>query len=674
MRTVFRVWVFILGLGLGSGEALGAAKPAGPGAPPARAGADTLYLAEVNGASLTETYQYAVDDYAAPATPARAETLWRTGRFRRPARHRPLNLGLLHQRVWLRLAVVNTLSCPQPFLWSLYNFTDSATLYGPGPEGGRGAAVRTLAAASSWAVTGDRPFPARALCLPCTLAAGQRAVLWLRVEHRSGGIYFSTDVTAPVDFLGHEAAFLTDHHWIWLIGFYLSSALLSLMLFGFLRDRLYLWYALYVAAATLFLLMEDGLDAQVLPAALYRLVWTVGQYNWLLVAGACAIRIQQLFLGQRPIWPRWYAVGLWWARLALLWPLVCANARLLLGPVRWQAWLPPLTVGREVLLVGCLAYGLAALAVALADRRYRRLAAYYGLTFACFLAGCGQFWLNHTGFTNVHWVRPNTLAWGLFFELLLLSVLLTGRFRATLRQNARLRIRQLQTRTELGARLIGAQEEERDRLARDLHDAIAPALTALHLTWQRRAVREAVAATPAAADASAQADGLLRQIRFEVRTLSHALAPIHTRDDLLTSLTSLAAALDQPDGAGPRVLLEPAPDAATRAACLDHVPPAVATAAYRIAAELLHNAVRHADAAVIELTLTCSATHLDLTVTDDGRGLPAGPAATVEGLGLRSIRTRAAYLGGTVAVTSSAAGTHAVARLPLRAARRERRK
>ena len=58
------------------------------------------------------------------------------------------------------------------------------------------------------------------------------------------------------------------------------------VLYAFLRDRIHLWYLAYVGCVTLFLMMEDGLDAWVLPAGFYRAIWTVGQFNFVLLATA----------------------------------------------------------------------------------------------------------------------------------------------------------------------------------------------------------------------------------------------------------------------------------------------------------------------------------------------------------------------------------------------------
>ena len=95
---------------------------------------------------------------------------------------------------------------------------------------------------------------------------------------------------------------------------------------------------------------------------------------------------------------------------------------------------------------------------------------------------------------------------------------------------------------------------------------------------------------------------------------------------------------------------------------LPDLPAAVEVAAYRIAIEALTNAVRHSGATICRVEVD-SAEDLEVTVTDDGHGLPP---ALVSGTGIESMRDRAAELGGTLVLERPAVGgLRVVARLPL---------
>ncbi|SNS78437.1 Histidine kinase-, DNA gyrase B-, and HSP90-like ATPase [Geodermatophilus saharensis] len=202
-------------------------------------------------------------------------------------------------------------------------------------------------------------------------------------------------------------------------------------------------------------------------------------------------------------------------------------------------------------------------------------------------------------------------------------------------------------------RLVTAREEERRRLRRDLHDGLGPQLSAVVMTLDtagsalRRDDPARAAALVAAAGTQA-ADAVA-----DVRRLVHGLRP-PTLDDLglLGALRAGAAPLAE---RGPRVTVTGEGD-------LTGLPAAVEVAALRIAQEALHNAVRHAGARAVAIGVTAGADTVEVEVSDDGRGLPGRP---VPGVGLSSMRERAAELGGSCTVgPGDPTGTRVHAVLP----------
>jgi signal transduction histidine kinase len=203
--------------------------------------------------------------------------------------------------------------------------------------------------------------------------------------------------------------------------------------------------------------------------------------------------------------------------------------------------------------------------------------------------------------------------------------------------------------------LVTAREEERRRLRRDLHDGLGPSLGAVVL-------RIDTARNLTTAGNAEEADRLLRQARSDVaaaladvRRLVNDLRPPALDDlGLAGAIRQQAERLLAPRTA---VTVEAAPD-------VEALPAAVEVAAYRIASEALANVARHAQAAVCRVDLHRDADRaLVLTVTDDGVGI--APAAS-RGVGLLSLRERAAELGGSCSVQSpSDGGTVVRAVLPV---------
>jgi signal transduction histidine kinase len=211
--------------------------------------------------------------------------------------------------------------------------------------------------------------------------------------------------------------------------------------------------------------------------------------------------------------------------------------------------------------------------------------------------------------------------------------------------------------------LVLAREEERRRLRNDLHDGLGPSLAALALT--AAAVGELIARDPDAAErAAAQLQRAIRASVADVRRLVYDLRP-PTLDELglVEAIREQAARLGvQAPGpgdalAGLRIELDaPAP--------LPALPAAVEVAAFRLAQEALANVARHAHARSCVVRLTCVAGRaLEVEIEDDGVGIPPERRA---GVGLHSMRERAAELGGVCVIERARqGGTRVAAWLPL---------
>ena len=212
--------------------------------------------------------------------------------------------------------------------------------------------------------------------------------------------------------------------------------------------------------------------------------------------------------------------------------------------------------------------------------------------------------------------------------------------------------------------LVTGREEERRRLRRDLHDGLGPSLASLLL--QARVLQRLISSDPAAAEHLAgEMQGDIRATIDDIRRVVHELRPPALDDlGLVPAINVLAAKIGRTDGrigeaaAGLRVAVNAPHD-------LPPLPAAVEVAAYRIVQEALTNVVHHAQAhcAVVRLRLD-GALHIE--VADDGVGFAAG---RVGGLGLHSMRERAAELGGAFSVAGTAAGGTVVrAALPVEGA------
>ncbi len=221
----------------------------------------------------------------------------------------------------------------------------------------------------------------------------------------------------------------------------------------------------------------------------------------------------------------------------------------------------------------------------------------------------------------------------------------------------------------LAAQVISAQEEERRRVARELHDEAGQALTALIIGLER-----GLASMPEtyATDLPVHPRKLVSDLRDlaahtldEVRNLAVELRPSVLDDlGLVAALRQHARASQERTGLAVRLTtagFEEVEDESSR------LPAAVETALFRIAQEALTNAVRHAQARSVDIRLRRDAGELALDVRDDGVGISSvGDDAPDAHSGLLGMRERARLLGGTFHVAPvSPRGTLVQVRVPL---------
>jgi len=229
----------------------------------------------------------------------------------------------------------------------------------------------------------------------------------------------------------------------------------------------------------------------------------------------------------------------------------------------------------------------------------------------------------------------------------------------TLRKQAEDELRrQQQEMRELSARVLEAREEEKTRIARELHDELGQLLTALKmdLGWLRERLP--------GAELGAKADDmgeLLDKTVASTRRISADLRPLML-DDLGLADAAQWLVEDFAKRSGVKCEIRIPQDAG-----LEGISKGVSTAVYRAVQESLTNIGRHAGAASAWVMLAMEGGELLVEVEDDGRGIAPEDLAKVRSLGLKGMRERVAYLGGSLEIgRAPRGGTRLRIRVPLR--------
>jgi signal transduction histidine kinase len=214
----------------------------------------------------------------------------------------------------------------------------------------------------------------------------------------------------------------------------------------------------------------------------------------------------------------------------------------------------------------------------------------------------------------------------------------------------------------LSARLIATQDEERRRIARELHDSVGQLVAALSMN-NGLIQTHAEKLNLGIADAARQNVELVEQLSQEIRTISHLLhPPLLDQVGLLPAIKTFAEGFAERSNV--KVTIELSSE-------IGRLAPNVEISIFRIVQECLTNIYRHSGSKTASIRIWPTEDNLlTVQVTDEGKGIPVENRHTLvspkfHGMGLSGMRERIRELGGKLEIQSSAKGTTVLAALPI---------
>ncbi|MBL8300415.1 MAG: GGDEF domain-containing protein [Rhodanobacteraceae bacterium] len=379
----------------------------------------------------------------------------RTQEFHALSQGSGLNLSYTRDVIWLRLMVRSALDVPSEWRLELdYASLDHADLYDPAAAGPQLAGDRVA--------FGARPLPHRNPLFALTLAPGESRELLLSIRSE-GSLTLNPTLWRAAAFYSHSENTYALHALYF--GMLLALAGYNLLLYLALRDRLFLYYVLFVISV--------GLGI----ASIYGLA---GQYLWpdavdwsnrslvvsFAISGIVGPLFTQMFLGTAryvPGWDRWLVVGIWSSvgMLAIgLWASMRLGMRLM---------------SLSTLLNCALMLGCGILCI------WRRVpgARLYVVAWAVLLLGGALMALRNFGLLPTHFVTLHGMQIGSVLEMLLLSFALANRFNQIKQEKAAAQAQALVAQQALVASLQ-KQERELERRVAERTDALEAANRRLH--------------------------------------------------------------------------------------------------------------------------------------------------------------------------------------------------
>lgn len=498
-------------------------------------------------------------------------------------------------------------------------------------------------------ITGDavpfsqRPMIDRDFVVPLNIAAGDsvRVLMWM---DKAGE---SLQVQAELYTLEGLQAYRQDEAFGMglILGWMLFICLFGLFIFFNVRQITYLFYSLYVLAASAWTTAQWGTG--------FRYFWpdspdfsSMARPLFMMLSAAVFLMVIVSFFPATPrnlIWSK-VITGLWSiAGVLILILLVFGYKNLETGTK-----LILLNAGQGVILgsiVAAVAY------LYNAHRDGARLTGYYFAAIGMVLISALLLNLIQYGLYLPLEKFINTYASsvGLLFETALITFALSQRYNSYKKEKERLSLSLVEKERAHATKLVETEEQERKRIGRDLHDTLGGLLSSVKLHMEKLKHNQ-----PELATQLAPLEDLNDQSIAELRNISHNLVPVNLGERGLEKvLKHLLKRLTEHS----RINFHLHFDVRTM------LEEAVAVHVYRICFELINNTIKHASATEVVIQIVEEKNELLLIVEDNGRGFSTDTPG--EGIGLRNLRHRVDYLKGTLSIDSNSEGTTVIVNLPL---------
>lgn len=591
----------------------------------------TLFLLLKGFSSSASFRVFEIGLYEAPHTQVDADkayTAWQAGKY--GLYHSPsFNLGITHNRYWLHFSVesngaehlIAVLSNPFIYQTRLYRIKNKATtfMYGCGAN----------------VPFNQRPVKSRLLAFPLEPITGKTEYLLL-LDRRQEVLRFTFEVLPSSEFVEKEA-----HNYLFfgaVGGILLFILLFSCLLAVLLNDQIYAWYASYILLMFLFIAADNGFGFE-----LFWPDWPYVQKNirsWLGPAAFGAqVYFMYLFLGKYVLshsFKMLVHIHLGFSALLVLLALLPAahsSAAVLLHQILSFVYY---IGGVAMILIQCWI---------LAIQRNRSAQLYL---FSIFPVGILIVFVMLSRFSiitfNLETARLYAIA--IVMEITILAFGLARRYRLLKRHKDKLEYELISQQKENFSNVLIAQDNERKRIAEDLHDDLGGALSAI----------KALISSANDNRLLQQAGLMLDETSEKLRYIAHNLMPAGF------AKVSLSASLEESVHKA-----NTQKQAAFQFICYGNALPLTKDTELnilRMANELIHNIIKHAHATEATVQLIYHQQHLELIIEDNGTGIPAKGKSHQNGIGLRNVSSRAAYIGATIFCDSNNHGTTIICKIP----------
>ena len=583
------------------------------------------------------------EDKTLKATPEEILALKDKGMFTQVNGDEYISLGYTDSYYWLIMELVNTLprhadlflSIPNPSInrINLYR-CDTGT-----------QAVRLVSETGDRLPFAQRPWPIRDFFFPIRLAENEHTTLLFKIDKRGQNFAFGAKLGTRETLLQQDIP--TYAAFGFYTGIFTFALLFNILMYLSVGDRIYLYYSFYIICSVILVLDQVGLAKEWLFPNLGRLHDYVKSSSGMLGCGLL-IQVMQLFTNQTSANSKLYYLANYYKYLVYL-----------LGIIPFVMLFFPIDIRVEKFIFYAanisvfLSLPVTIVCVVERIRSGFVLGYYYLAAILLLIIGSTNYILQIMGVVSDQLLRPNGVTVGFAAEVVILSFAFTLRYNFLKREKAQLKKENDRIKLQSVRQVFQAQEDERDRLAKDLHDDLGGTLSVIRLNVTDLQ-QKLSGLQPEENERYSEMVRLITRACDDLREISHSLKPkFFLENGLIGTIQERLSILNRVSTINFEFVYQ-----YTR-----RQEPETELSIYRIVNELINNVVKHSCASQATVQLVGDLNEIVITVEDNGVGFDGDD--TSKGIGLNNVYSRIQYLGGRGTIDSNKNGTTVTVEIPL---------
>jgi signal transduction histidine kinase len=605
--------------------------------------ADTMFITDKNSYKILPHMAY-IEDTSRIMPVDTAVALFNSGKFKKPEELTTFNEGITFSAFWFKVIIKNTDKYARLLFLGIHERVDTLWLY---KQTGNKVIPEVFTGFNYPYST--RPIPNRNFLFKIAIPADSTFTYYLRARNNANYIYmpfgFKNADTYMIDETGRYQLLAVY------TGIFLFVVIFSLFLYFSLKDKLHLWYAFYVLATLVYLMMEDGITYEFVLKNFPGFKWLLNEEYWWYGCMLLWLYVMQLFTNQKRANSRFYLVTK--IVMLLLGCRIFAEILIAAFSIKLNNTLNAIVFneGDIAFCAGCILL-LAGVIEKVIQGSTQAVVYFIAMSFG--LVGTLNIYFNYLGLTNINLIEPNAMVVGLTIEIIILSFALTARYSLFRKQKEQLLIELNNQQQLLTEKIVSTQEQERRRLAEDLHDDVGATLGALQLHISN-VPDEQMADNVYLKNYFTKALRLVLKVTSDVRNISHDLLPKDFSDvGLFETIKSRINDLNNISSIQFEFVKE---------GDENKISAIYAITIYRIINELLNNIVKHAEASEATVQLSVLDDCLQIITYDNGIGMDY--TTNKKGIGLQNIQSRVNFLKGDMVTDSGKNGTTNIINIPI---------